>query len=202
MHPVQPSRRQGHARRRRGAGADRPARGADLLAEPSAVGALGAAEPAGAALCAAGASPRDAHRARATTPTVWRSARPTSSRAPATRTCPISKAASRPGRPPASSCSPACNVPSKAFGEFVEHACDTPNIGPEELQPADRATAPTSSCSTAGRSTNTAASRSRPRPTCRAPSWCCACATWRPRPTRWSSSIAPAAPAASSARSR
>ncbi len=25
------------------------------------------------------------------------------------------------------------NVPSKAFGEFVEHACDTPNIGPEEL---------------------------------------------------------------------
>ena len=25
------------------------------------------------------------------------------------------------------------NVPSKAFGEFVEHARDTPNIGPEEL---------------------------------------------------------------------
>ena len=25
------------------------------------------------------------------------------------------------------------NVPSKAFGEFVEHACKTPNIGPEEL---------------------------------------------------------------------
>jgi rhodanese-related sulfurtransferase len=25
------------------------------------------------------------------------------------------------------------NVPSKAFGEFVEHACHTPNIGPEEL---------------------------------------------------------------------
>src|SRR5262245_58779767 len=25
------------------------------------------------------------------------------------------------------------NVPSKAFGEFVEHACNTPNIGPEEL---------------------------------------------------------------------
>jgi rhodanese-related sulfurtransferase len=24
-------------------------------------------------------------------------------------------------------------VPSKAFGEFIEHACDTPNIGPEEL---------------------------------------------------------------------
>lgn len=24
-------------------------------------------------------------------------------------------------------------VPSKAFGEFVEHACNTPNIGPEEL---------------------------------------------------------------------
>jgi rhodanese-related sulfurtransferase len=25
------------------------------------------------------------------------------------------------------------NVPSKAFGEFIEHACDTPNIGAEEL---------------------------------------------------------------------
>ncbi|MGB7208152.1 MAG: rhodanese-like domain-containing protein, partial [Pyrinomonadaceae bacterium] len=25
------------------------------------------------------------------------------------------------------------NVPSKAFGEFIEHACATPNIGPEEL---------------------------------------------------------------------
>ena len=25
------------------------------------------------------------------------------------------------------------HVPSKAFGEFVEHACNTPNIGPEEL---------------------------------------------------------------------
>ncbi len=25
------------------------------------------------------------------------------------------------------------NVPSKAFGEFVEHTCNTPNIGPEEL---------------------------------------------------------------------
>jgi rhodanese-related sulfurtransferase len=25
------------------------------------------------------------------------------------------------------------HVPSKAFGEFVEHACSTPNIGPEEL---------------------------------------------------------------------
>ena len=25
------------------------------------------------------------------------------------------------------------HVPSKAFGEFIEHACDTPNIGPEEL---------------------------------------------------------------------
>ncbi len=25
------------------------------------------------------------------------------------------------------------HVPSKAFGEFIEHACETPNIGPEEL---------------------------------------------------------------------
>ena len=92
-------------------------------------------------------------------------------------------------------------VPSKAFGEFIEHACETPNIGPEELNRLIE-TAPTWSCSTAGRSMNTAASRSRPRPTCRAPSWCCACATWRPRPRRWSWSTAPAAPAASSARNR
>ena len=45
----QPAGRQGHARRRAGAGAPRPARGADLLADPSVVGALASAEPAGVA---------------------------------------------------------------------------------------------------------------------------------------------------------
>ena len=56
-------RRQSHARRRRRAGADRSARGADLLAQSSAVGAHRAAEPAGAALRRAGAAQGDAHRA-------------------------------------------------------------------------------------------------------------------------------------------
>ena len=66
-------------------------------------------------------------------PTAWRSAPPASSRAPAIRTCPISKVASRPGRPPGFELFSGVNVPSKAFGEFIEHACNTPNIGPEEL---------------------------------------------------------------------
>ena len=50
--------------------------------------------------------------------------------------------------------------------------------------------------------TNTTASRSRPASTRQARSWCCARATSRPIPRRSSSSIAPAARAASSARSR
>ena len=58
----------------------------------------------------------------------------------------------------------------------------TPSIGASELDGADAQPAPTWWCSTAGRSTNTSASRSRPRSTCRAPSWCCACAISRPSP--------------------
>ena len=69
----------------------------------------------------------------ATTATGWRSARPTSSPAPATPTCPISTAASPAWAAAGFELFSGVNVPSKAFGEFVEHACDTPNIGADEL---------------------------------------------------------------------
>ena len=49
------------------------------------------------------------------------------------RTCRASKAASPPGRQRAIELFSGVNVPSKAFGEFVEHDCDTPNISAEEL---------------------------------------------------------------------
>jgi rhodanese-related sulfurtransferase len=74
------------------------------------------------------------------------------------------------------------NVPSKAFGEFVEHASGTPSISAEEL---DRLIC---------------GSRSRPPSTCRGLSWCCASATSPRRRIPWWWSIAPGAPAASSAR--
>ena len=64
------------------------------------------------------------------------------------------------------------------------------------------ATARIWSCSTAGRSTNIRACRSRPRPMCRAPTSCCASAISRLRRRPPWSSIAPAARAASSARNR
>ena len=56
-------RRQSHAVRWPRACTDRSPRGADLLAQPSVVGPLGAAVPAGAAFRASGAAPRHPHRA-------------------------------------------------------------------------------------------------------------------------------------------
>ena len=93
------------------------------------------------------------------------------------------------------------NVPSKAFGEFIEHASATPSIDAGELarlmrersdivvldsRPFDeyqRVSIPTAS-------------------TCRARSWCCASAISRPRRRPWWWSIARGARAASSGRSR
>ena len=94
------------------------------------------------------------------------------------------------------------HVPSKAFGEFVEHDSGTPNVSAQELDALMKS------------GTKMVVLDSRPfdeysrisipirHQRARAPSWCCACATSRPRPTPSSWSIAPAAPAASSARSR
>ena len=56
-----------------------------------------------------------------------------SSPAPAIRTCPISTAASPAWAAAGFELFSGVHVPSKAFGEFIEHACETPNIGPEEL---------------------------------------------------------------------
>ena len=50
-----------------------------------------------------------------------------------------SKAASRPGPRPACELFSGVNVPSKAFGEFVEHASGTPSIAADELDRLIRA---------------------------------------------------------------
>ena len=47
---------------------------------------------------------------------------------------PCSTAAPRPGKPPATSCSRGVNVPSKAFGEWVEHHYGTESVDPPELK--------------------------------------------------------------------
>ena len=94
------------------------------------------------------------------------------------------------------------NVPSKAFGEHIEHACHTPSVSAEELDGLMRS----GTDMVDGRQPAVRRIPARLDPErhqcARAPSWCCASTTSRPRPTRWSSSIAPAAPAASSARNR
>ena len=60
----------------------------------------------------------------------------------------------------------------------------TPSIAAAELEQLHARRAPTLSCSTAGRSTNIRGCRSRPRSTCRAPSWFCARARSRRRRRR------------------
>ena len=131
--PLDPHRRQSHARRRPRAGADRSARGADLLAQPSAVGALGAAvsrlelrfarlvprrdtrivlcddgdglvERAAKILAAAGYTDLSYLQGGVA---AWEKA--------------------------GLELFSGVNVPSKAFGEHIEHACHTPSISAEEL---------------------------------------------------------------------
>ena len=68
------------------------------------------------------------------------------------------------------------HVPSKAFGEFVEHDSRTPSISAVELDAMM-----TSKCSTAGHSTNTRESRFRPVSMSQEQSWFCAYATLSPR---------------------
>ena len=94
------------------------------------------------------------------------------------------------------------NVPSKAFGEHVEHDSGTPSISARRARCADAQRRRHGGGRQPAVRRISSASRSRPRPTCPAPSWCCASTTSRRRPTRWWWSIAPAARAASSARSR
>ena len=104
---ARPARRQSHARRRRRAGAGRSARGADLLAQSSAVGALDPVEPAGAALRPPRAAQGHPHRAVRRRRRPGRARRRKFSPPRATPTCRICKAASPPGKRPASNCSPA-----------------------------------------------------------------------------------------------
>ena len=94
------------------------------------------------------------------------------------------------------------NVPSKAFGEFIEHERGTPNIGRGRARRADALR------HRHGGARQPAVRRIFARldpdraSMSPAPSWCCACTTSRRRRTRWSWSIARDAPAASSARNR
>ena len=119
------------------AGADRSARGADLLAQPSAVGALGAAEPPGAALRAPRAAQGHPHRA------VRRRRRPGRARGrafsptPATPTFPICEGGIAGWEKAGLELFSGVNVPSKAFGEHIEHACHTPNVSARRARRAD-----------------------------------------------------------------
>src|SRR6516165_236708 len=78
------------------------------------------------------------------------------------------------------------NVPSKAFGEFVEHEDGTPSISADELARLF-ARRRISSSSTVVRSTNMRGFPFRARPTCPAPNWYCGRAILRRRRTPWSS---------------
>ena len=76
------------------------------------------------------------------------------------------------------------HVPSKAFGEFVEHDSGTPSVSAQELDALMRNGTKMVVLELAGRSTNIRASQFPQASTCRAPNWCCARAISRPRPTR------------------
>ena len=130
---ARPARRQGHARRRPRAGADRSARGADLLAQSSAVGALDAAEPAGAALRPSRAAAATPASCCATTATAWSSAPPRFSPPPATPTSRYLQGGIAAWEKAGLELFSGVNVPSKAFGEHIEHACHTPSVSAEEL---------------------------------------------------------------------
>ena len=170
--------------------------------QPSAVGALGAAEPAGAALRAPGAAAHDAHRARATTATVSPSARPRSwPRAGYTDVACLARRHCRLGEGRLRAvlrrqrAEQGVRRARRARERHAEHLGRRARRADAQRRRHRRARQPP-----VRRISH--ACRSRPRPTCPAPSWCCASTTSRRRPTRWWSSIAPAAPAASSARSR
>ena len=201
LQPVSPQALRAMLARRGGARAHRCARGTDLLARPSAVRALGAAEPAGVALRATGAAPDTASCCCDDDDGLAERARRRCLVARRLHRSPCSTAATPPGAAGYELFS-GVNVPSKAFGEFVEHESGTPSISAEELQCADERGRRHGGARQPRRSTNSCACRSRPASTCRAQSWCCACTTSRRSPTRWSWSIAPAARAGSSARSR
>ncbi len=94
------------------------------------------------------------------------------------------------------------NVPSKAFGEYIEHdQRHAQHRGRRTRKASARRCRPRGARQPAVRRICRGC-RSRPPPMCQAPNWCCVRARSRRRRRRWWSSIAPAAPAASSARSR
>ena len=159
--------------------ADRSARGAGVLAQPSVVGAVGAAEPAGAALRAL--VPRRAPASCcATTTTAWSNARPRCLRAPATATCPCSTAALRlgDGRPRAV-------LRRQRAEQGVRRArrarSGTPSISADELNALLRRRHRHGGARQPAVRRIPARDRSRARSTCRAPSWCCASTTSRRR---------------------
>ena len=94
------------------------------------------------------------------------------------------------------------NVPSKAFGEFVEHENGTPSISARGAQRADAVRHRHGGARQPAVRRIFARFDPDRRERARAPSWCCASTTSRRSPIRWWWSIARAARAASSARSR
>ena len=122
------ARRQSHAVRWPRAGADRSARGADLLAQSSAVGALHAA--AAGWSCASRVWCRAATPASccATTATAWSSARPTFSPRAGYTDISYLQGGIAAWEKAGLELFSGVNVPSKAFGEHIEHACHTPSV--------------------------------------------------------------------------
>ena len=156
----QPRRPAGHPRGRRRARARRRARRADLFARPPVAGALGAAQPAGAEIRAAGAARATRRSCCATTTTALPSARRQFWRATAIPICASWPAAWRPGRRPGLSCSPASMCRAKPSANSSNMTKATPSIAADELAQLLRGRTPISSSSTAGRSTNMRGSRS------------------------------------------
>ena len=113
-----------------------------------------------------------------------------------------SRAGSRPGRRPDSRSSPASTCRARRSANSSSTTAPRPRSRAEELDALMRERRRHGRARQPAVRRISTASRSRPASTCRAPSWCCGSATWRPIPRRSWSSIAPAARAASSARSR
>ena len=123
-------------------GRDRPARRARAgrsLSRPSLLRLLAAAVTARADGRGPGAAPQRAHRtARRRRRGSRTSAPPRCSSDWAIPTLRYSKEDAPAGRRAGGELFSGVNVPSKAFGEFVEHHYDTPRVPPQEIKRADR----------------------------------------------------------------
>ena len=97
------------------------------------MGPLGPAEPAGAALRASGAAQATPASCCATTATAWSSAPPKILAAAGYTDISYLQGGVAAWEKAGLELFSGVNVPSKAFGEHIEHACHTPSVSAEEL---------------------------------------------------------------------